>query len=210
MIKIAEGNNQKIKWRFCKTADGQLLNAQIEIIPDHRGKIVIDSSQTKTIKADGLLTKNHSPMIMKTADCIPAIVYWPENDFVGLLHLGFKGLFRRLPNNFLAQTKLLKLNIAQAQMVFGPSICVKCYTHQNAIRKIKWGLLKTKYPQLAASNHGRFNFDLTGAFQKEFQKIGVKKNHINIIKNCCTHCQLDVSRHHGQQTAAVITIVEKR
>lgn len=211
MKTIEKGKSKNVNWSFNKSSQSEeYSNKSVKVVPSFQGKVDLFDSATRTIKTDGLLTFCKGIYVMNTADCIPAVVWWPQADLVGLLHLNFRGLFRGLVPNFNKKIEALGCSIGECRLVLGPSICPKCYTHEGIIRRGKWLILKSKYPKYTSFIDGEHIFDLRGAYLQEFSRIGIKNNNMEILSDqYCTNCKLGLSRHHGVKNAYIVTILEK-
>lgn len=213
MKKISENNNDSISWQFLVAdKDENFTNKSnmTKILPSHRGDIkVLDNNKSALIKTDGLLTNDQNITIfLKTADCVPAILYWPETGWFGLIHMGYDGLLLGLTKKLIRIIHKLDLPIDKMKMIFGPSICEKCYDHNGIKRKIKWSVLRSLYPKFANIDHKYHTFDLKGAYISQLEKLGIKKNQIDESEKLCTNCNLHISRHHKNQSDVLVTLVK--
>lgn len=211
MQKIKAGKFRSTSWQFLKYKLNEELSipkGSLVLLPDHSGKIVIDEGDCKTIHADGVISHNSKMVFMKTADCIPVIVWWADSDWCGVLHFGFRGLFQGVTRNLIKLTDDLNLPIKKANFIFGPSICKNCYTHDTTKRKLKWLILRFKYPKFSSVKKGSYLFNLSGAYIDELKKLGVLPQKISFAKNC-TNCDLNTSRHYEVSDSDVVTILSK-
>lgn len=210
MQNIYKGKQAHFSWAFCSDTEADGVNGPdcVKLLPNHLGKIKVLSGAKKEYKADGLLVSAPAQVVkMKTADCIPVIVWWDNTTWSGVLHLGFKGFFTGTIKNFSKQAQKLGLEIKQANFAFGPHICSDCYSHQTPKRRIKWFFLKRKFPCRATQKDGQLLFDLAGAYIDNLVKAGVKQENISIDINC-TNCNLGVSRHYHIKDRFILTTLE--
>jgi len=211
--KLSCNKNNSISWQFLivdKDEDFADRSNMTKILPSHRGDIkVLDNNKSALIKTDGLLTNKDISIFLKTADCIPAILYWPESNWFGLVHMGYDGLLLGLPKKLMQKIKKLNLSTNEVEIIFGPSICEKCYDHDGIKRRVKWSVLRLIYPKYAKKNQREYTFDLNGAYIDQFTKLGIKTNQINASERLCTNCNLHLSRHHKEKSDALITIVKR-
>ena len=207
MQKISEGKNKKIHWKFskCIKDESPIIDESIKLIPNHFGRVRVGTIKDRSIRADGILSKEKMTLIMKTADCVPVIVYWPGGDWKAILHFGYKGLIFGLAENFLRTVNQQELNISKANFLLGPAICKKCYTHKTLLRKLKWRVLKFFQPKFAQTSNGQYEFDLMGATTHKLLEIGAKRSNI-VSENSCTNCKFDVSRHYKMKDNVISTI----
>lgn len=212
MHKIKTGKFKNRSWQFSKYKLDEKLsipNGSMLLLPDHSGKIVVNKGSHKTIYADGIISRQPKMVFMKTADCIPVVVWWTDSDWYGVLHFGFRGLFQNITSNFIKLVDDLDLPIKKANFIFGPSICKNCYTHDSIKRKLKWLILNKKYPKFSSVKRGSYLFDLSGAYLNELKKIGVLSRQITSFTKGCTNCDLNTSRHYKVSDSDVVTILSK-
>jgi copper oxidase (laccase) domain-containing protein len=215
MNKISENKNESISWQFLisdKNEDFANKSNMTKIFPSHRGDIkILDNDKSSVIKTDGLLTNDpRITIFLKTADCIPAILYWPGTDWFGLIHMGYDGLLLDLTKKLIRKINKLNLSADKTKIIFGPSICEKCYDHNGIIRKLKWSVLHSLYPEFAKKEAKEYTFDLKSAYVDQFTKLGIKKNQIDEPEKLCTNCDLHISRHHKTFNDTLVTVVEKK
>ena len=76
----------------------------------HSNKVVVINKYKNDLKCDAIisLSKNIAVGVL-TADCCPVLVAHKENLIVASIHLGWKGLFNGILDNFLYETKKLKI-----------------------------------------------------------------------------------------------------
>ena len=76
-----------------------------------------------TLVGDGIFTnKKNVVLYVKTADCLPIILYYPKK-ILAILHAGWRGTLLRITKKFLIQMKNeLKLSIPEWIVAFGVSI----------------------------------------------------------------------------------------
>lgn len=211
MQKIKTGKLRSTSWQFAKYNLKEPLSipkGSLVLLPDHSGKIVVDKSNCKTVHADGVISCKQKMVFMKTADCIPVIVWWDDSDWYGVLHFGFRGLFQGITSNFIKLVDDLDLPIKKANFILGPSICKNCYTHDTLVRKLKWLILRAKYPKFSSVKKGSYLFELSGAYLNELKKVGVLSQKISFTKKC-TNCDLNTSRHYEISDSDVVTILGK-
>lgn len=116
-------------------------------------------NRSEKIVADGLITNQKNlGLIIKTADCLPILLFDPKKEVIGLVHAGRKGIslsvhletVSKIKNNFGCDPGDLLVGI-------GPAICPRCYD----------------------------KIDLTGLVLADFQRGGIKKENIEVA-NICT------------------------
>jgi hypothetical protein len=106
---------------------------------------------------DGLLTKVPNVWLtISVADCLPIYIYDSKNKVIGLIHAGKKGT-----QNFILKQALsiLMQNLGSTppsiSILFGPSICPKCYTYDlwknNLIQAKEMGVVEIMNPKICTA-----------------------------------------------------------
>ncbi len=101
---------------------------------------VSSPSDKKIPDVDATLTTNPNlALTVRTADCLPILLYHPSG-ILGVLHAGRKGTQQRILAKVLTHLKEEKNILTDLQLWFGPAICEACYqidretnTHYNLI-----------------------------------------------------------------------------
>ena len=63
--------------------------------------VIVDDSYQNNTRGDAMITtKKNIPLVIKTADCIPILLYDKENKVLALVHSGWKGTL----NNIVGKT----------------------------------------------------------------------------------------------------------
>lgn len=111
----------------------KILSSQIYYLDQiHSGKVVY-LSEGMNLKdlpaADAIITDRKDVYIgVRTADCIPLLVYDPENEVVAAIHAGYKGLLEGVIQNTLKiMTENFSSNPQELVVAMGPCICVEHY-----------------------------------------------------------------------------------
>ena len=140
------------------------------------------------LQTDGLVAKTRGQiLIIKTADCLPILIYNPKQEKVGAIHAGregiMKGIVEMAIKAFDSQPSILIVGI-------GPHIRKCCYyfkkNNGNSAREAKF----RKFRNYVQERKGKFYLDLTQIVVDKLLKSGVKKEN---IEDCgiCTFCQAE-------------------
>jgi len=100
----------------------------INLIQIHSSVIHKAGTDTKFV-GDGLFTdKKGSNMYIRTADCLPIILFHPHKEILALLHAGWKGTVLMIAKKFLLEMrKLYDLKSEDWEVAFGPCIDPEYY-----------------------------------------------------------------------------------
>ncbi len=76
-------------------------------------------------KCDGLIIQSSDMSgIVRTADCLPVVLFNPKTKILCVLHVGYKGLEKDILQNGISK---MKGKSGDVYAFLGPCICVKCY-----------------------------------------------------------------------------------
>lgn len=141
-----------------------------------------------SIYCDGIIS-NRSGMIfaVKTADCLPILVFDPENRVVGALHAGWRGSYRRiLPKSLRRMEHEFGTRVDQVRLAFGPSARACCYEIGEEVASHF-----SRYGSRALSErNGATYLDFTEVNMLQAESIGVLPGHMSRM-DYCTVCNQD-------------------
>lgn len=105
----------------------------VKIVKDVTGINIDEFAET-----DALITnKKDTPLAITSADCIPIIIYDPQNKVIANIHSGWKGT---LENIVLKTVELMKKEfnscINELLFFFGPAICQNCFEVQDDVKDL--------------------------------------------------------------------------
>jgi len=133
------------------------------------------------LQTDGLISKNPGQiLIVKTADCLPLLIYDPEEKKVGAIHAGRRGLIKGIIENAL---KAFDSHLSSLIIGIAPHIRKCCY-----YLKDQDYILHSQWKKYTKRKNDKFYFDLTQIALDKFLESGVKREN---IEDCeiCTYCQ---------------------
>jgi copper oxidase (laccase) domain-containing protein len=146
----------------------------------------------RTEQADGLITDQADLALMiRIADCQPMIIYSPENNHVGLLHVGWKGLVAGAIPEFLKYTHATcnpstssgqALQPSHCLVGIGPCLCTTCAEFSNPLLELR-GI-----PEDLVSER---NADLRMWAMRQLLACGVRPECIEQMEDC-TRCNPEI------------------
>lgn len=159
----------------------------------HKTKITIAENPGRIVGADGILANEDFALGVKTADCVPLMLYDPSSGLIGAIHVSrgnlLAGIIFTSLNNFLCQ--LLTTNYSfesepnrgsslrvedRLLVFFGPHIRLKNYpVKEEQVAEIKKTAPGRKFLKKIA---GKYHFDMTGATRFELEKIGIRAENV--------------------------------
>jgi len=141
-------------------------------------------------KADGILTANPDvTLFMRFADCVPILIFDPENKVIGIVHAGWQGTVKIIARA--AVEKMVECFGSKPETLLagiGPSICQGCYEVGKDVVDAflcSFGKDSKKY----FDQRGEHSFvDLWNANKDVLNAAGVDQVEISGL---CTACHLD-------------------
>ncbi len=151
--------------------------------------VIVDDNYRNNTDGDAMITtKKNIPLVIKTADCIPILLYDKENKVLALVHSGWKGTL----NNIVSKTidKMIDAYHSNPKNIIAylyPSIR-KCHFE---IEDDVYSLFKEKIINIdkyTTSKENKYYIDLQAIVIDFLQKQGVNDIHDSKI---CTYCHHD-------------------
>jgi len=132
--------------------------------------------------ADAIVTDEPGKVIIiKTADCVPVLLYHPFLKRIAVVHAGRREIIRGVIEKTF---DFFKKDISHLLVGIGPHIRKCCYFLRGKTKSYKNHREWKKYTK---EKKGKIYFDLTGAVKDKLLRLGVKKENIEDC-NICTFC----------------------
>jgi len=130
---------------------------------------------------DGLTTRLPGLMlVIRTADCLPIVVWDPIQQVIGLAHVGWRGLASRLPMRLMSFLRhVYHSRPADLWVGIGPSIRACCYEVGKEFEE--------RFGSFVTEMNGRLRCDLIGCATQQLLATGVRPSR---LLDCgqCTAC----------------------
>lgn len=218
-MKFGTGNREKVIRNRRKLAQAMGFNLErvVEAEQIHGSQVaaVGETDVGREIRGvDGLVTGDRGVfLLIKTADCIPALFFDPARKVVGAIHAGWKGVLAKIGSRTIELMRnrfgCKKENILVG---LGPAIGGCCYSvSQERVSKFKdFG------EGITWEREGKPYLDPKKALCQELVQTGLLSENIE-VSGLCTRCQNQTFfsfRQEGQKLAggmaAVIGIKEEK
>lgn len=164
-------------------------------------QVVADPSTTNPVpKVDGLITaKNSVALLVRTADCIPAIIYDPVQKVVALLHIGWRGALQKIHlHALLTLTSRFRIKLSDCLVWLGPSIQKCCCLRHEIPMQAK---LPEWEPFIQHTASG-WSIDYASFIAHSFKSAGIPAKQITTSPDCTYHNEnyFSYKRHCDQDT----------
>ncbi|MAI85076.1 MAG: hypothetical protein CMM91_09130 [Rickettsiales bacterium] len=141
----------------------------------HSSKVLlIDKKNYRNIHtADGMITKEKGIVLgILTADCAPVIILGKK--FVGIIHVGWRGLLNNILKNTSILLKKKGESIENSIFIVGPHLRLNSFEVQNDFinHLMKFGVNIKEYIKTTKL---KTYFDFSQLIKKKIQLLGVKK-----------------------------------
>lgn len=120
-------------------------------------------------------------LIIKTADCLPIILFDKETKVFGLIHSGWKGTLGNIVGKTIKKIQGWGSKISTLKAILGPGIGACCYN----IPETRYLRFFKSYPKL---NSRPYFLNLSKLCYLQMLEAGLNKNNID-WQNWCTQCQ---------------------
>ena len=145
----------------------------------HSGKVIEVNGEVKGVEGDALFTFQKDIFLcVFTADCVPVYVF--GDNFVGIIHAGWRGFVNGIFENFFREIKEKGVNPEKLRAIVGVSICGKCYEVGKDVAE--------NFPnKFLKENNGKFLLDLKFYAYEKLVLNGIDRKSIEMSKYCTKH-----------------------
>lgn len=155
---------------------------------------VIDEIPEKKMAGDAMVTEQPGLLlIIKTADCLPILVFDKEKKAIAAVHCGWKSTSQRLIQKVVqGLEKNFGCDSADLQIAMGPCIGKDCYEVGVDVRQEfeSNGLsLEVFHPR--PFHKGKYSLSLRRANRLQLLDVGIRESNIWAV-GLCTHCEDDL------------------
>lgn len=157
---------------------------------------IADGSRDLFPDTDALVTVKRGMRIgIRTADCVPIVVYAPDVEAVAAIHAGWKGTIGRIVENTVGVLRGLGACPSAMRVWFGPSVCPGCYEVDDALAsrfiEAGFGDHVIRGGALVDGASARPHIDLQGCNVSQFIGCGVSEENIMKSDICTRHTLLE-------------------
>lgn len=157
-------------------------------IQKHTDKVILLKDKTTPVAGDAVITKRHDVLLgVKTADCVPILLYDKLCGAIGAVHAGWRGTAAGiLKKTIVEMTRTFGTEPEDLIISIGPSIRWCCY---EVGREVVDAVVKEtgKGEYYRAKKSGKFCLDLQTANRQQAISMGVQERNISVIEEC-TFC----------------------
>jgi hypothetical protein len=173
----------------------------------HSGNVAVVNRPVSVKDTDALITNTPGVFLnIKTADCVPILLFEPEQKVVAAVHAGWKGIVNRIIENTI-DTMIVRFRCEPSRMlaVIGPSIRSCCYEIQSDVAE------QFSESEVIRRN-GKLFLDATKAVYNRLENTGILPKNIDDCE-CCTMCEpkrFYSYRRDGVQSGRMMAVIGMR
>lgn len=160
------------------------LNKSQIMHQSHGNKVsFISRRMEKRMMCDAIVSNKPIFLGVKTADCLPILLYEKQKHFIAGIHAGWRGLQNGIVYNTIRLMRQYGCESLDIIAVIGPHIESCCYSGSRQFSL----LFKSKYPGSLFQSQHQWHLDLSKIAIQQFNECGIVDQHIENI-NICTSC----------------------
>jgi YfiH family protein len=151
---------------------------------------VIDNIPEEKLKGDAMITGlPFLLLIIKTADCLPALIVDESQKVIAAVHCGWRGTSKRVVQKVIQSMKdHYGSNPGALMVALGPCIGHECYeVGEDVYQSFKQEGLSTQFFRNHPLRRQKYLFDLKGANLSQMVSAGVEEKNV-FSAEICTHC----------------------
>lgn len=182
---------------------------------EHGGNVAVvhDFSDVNVPQTDALVSGTKLlPIAVLTADCLPILLYDPQNEVIAAVHAGYKGLLNNIIETAIAaMCDTFGSDTGNIIAGIGPGIERDCYE----IGEDRVDLFQKAFPafeNIYTEKDGKYYLDLRIIAQQCLDKEGILKENIENMA-ICTKCDTHFYSYRGgdkqNRFASIICLVDK-
>ncbi len=164
-------------------------------IPDqtHSCNVAVADGFTRIFPdTDAVVTfERDFPIGVKTADCVPILVYAPDKQGIAAIHAGWKGTLGGIVDNIMDILIEKGVDPGQLKVAFGPSISKEVY---EVSKELAESFVEAGFGNYVTSPKGteeKPHIDLQGVNMERFIRRDVKPENIRLHEGCSYSSRMD-------------------
>lgn len=134
---------------------------------------------------DALLTfEQDVPVGVKTADCVPILIYAADVQCVGAIHAGWKGTLGGIVDGVMDILEEEDADFSRLKVAFGPSISKKVYEVDQGLAERFRNAGFEEYISYPDGYEEKPHIDLQGVNMERFLRRGVRRENVSLHSGC--------------------------
>lgn len=168
----------------------------------HSSNVTICTKAENINNSDGIVTTRKELVLsIQVADCIPIFLFDKQNQNIGLVHGGWRGVHSGVIENSITRMKELDSKPTDIKVLLGPSIRQCCFEVGPEVSKL------FDYKFQKKGNVDKTQLDLQGVVVKKLVNMNIQSNKIIDINECtCCSDKYHSFRRDGEKAGRMIAL----
>ena len=169
----------------------------------HSSNVSICTEAEQLTDTDGIISNKKDLILsIQVADCIPIYLYDIQNQNIGLIHAGWRGVTSGIIENSITELNKLESNPINIKVLLGPSIRQCCFEVGPEVAK----LFNNKYQKIGKND--RMQLDLQSVVIDKLINMNIHYENIIDIQEC-TYCSDNYHsyRRDGDKSGRMIAMI---
>ncbi len=161
------------------------------------------------IRCDGIVSNRPGLMIgIKTADCVPILLYAPNSKAIGALHSGWRGTINDIASQGV-EKMAINFGVApsEIQAAIGPGIGPCCYEVENSLAQDFRNVFGGN--SVGKTTDGKVSLDLGTCIEMQLLEAGLEPQNIINVSTCtaCSDRSFYSWRRDGGRTGRLLNFI---
>lgn len=181
--------------------------AMLKMNQTHSSNVIIVNKISNHVRSDGAITKKNFILSVKTADCLPILLYENQQKIIAAIHAGWQGLLKGIIEKAVKKITAEGAKVNYLLVAIGPHIRSCCYS--VPIQRVQLFRDKSGNPaNIAEKRKDLWFLSLINIASQKLLKLGVKEINIEDV-GICTKCRPDFfsARREGYNTGRNISLI---
>lgn len=166
--------------RLCKNE----YSVSMEQVHSDKIKVIENSGLRSVYGCDAVITRRRNIFLtVRTADCLPVLIYDPLLKMIAAIHAGWKGIYKDIVTKCIKKMVMIGSNPKDLLVAMGPHIRVCCYN--VPFERIE--IFREKYSEGVRKKNSSWYLDLETVLKIKLKQMDIGMENIDIIP-ICTYC----------------------
>lgn len=137
---------------------------------------------------DALITQRRRIYVgVRTADCVPVLLYAPDIKAVAAVHAGWKGTLGKLPQLTALRMRRMGASLAEMKAWIGPCVCGDCYEVDS---ELAGRFIDAGFGRCVTVASPKPHLDLAQACVYQLSEAGLEEVNITARSVCTRHSEV--------------------
>lgn len=143
-------------------------------------------------------------LIIRTADCLPVVLFDSSSRLLMSLHCGFRGVRDGIIDEAVGFLKRKSVDLSVLFAFLGPCICSNCYT----VDRNRYEEFVKTHPNAVIRSNGEFYIDIRKAVMDKLIANGIVASNVQQLERCTKEDRKFYSYRNGDKNERFITVAQ--